>query len=470
MIQKSILLNIFSALFLITQAGCRPVAQQSTPTQLETNERLEGKHPATNSTKVAVTEDFEQSGTAKASYAPADAAFASGTWLLDDALTGSSKTDAKNGKQSVRMRNKGRLAMQFDIRCGEQICISHAAYGQDGPSSWQLWVSADGGNTYRQLEHTITTAGSTLKKAIFKNNSTAKLRFEIRKISGGKNRINIDDISFDDSAADATPATQVHGTKQQQNISGDNGHLLFGNPSGATVNITNEENYLIDQKYYIESYSKSKAVPNWVCWHLNLSDLGTTDRLNNFRPDTTLPAQWYEADDTSYKGSGFDKGHNCPSGDRTSSPAANSSTFLMNNMIPQAPNNNQRTWEHLESYCRGQIKKGNEAYIIMGVYGSGGTGKMGYYKTIDKGRINVPSHIWKVIVIIPNGNNDLQRINAETRILAVDTPNDDSIAPNWMNYLCTVRDIEKATGYNLLSALPKSLQDIVEIKKFPGGN
>ncbi|WP_255412675.1 DNA/RNA non-specific endonuclease [Chitinophaga sp. S165] len=40
----------------------------------------------------------------------------------------------------------------------------------------------------------------------------------------------------------------------------------------------------------------------------------------------------------------MDRGHNCPSADRTST-TANSSTFLMTNMIPQAPQNNQQTWE-----------------------------------------------------------------------------------------------------------------------------
>ncbi|MET1053993.1 MAG: DNA/RNA non-specific endonuclease [Pedobacter sp.] len=246
--------------------------------------------------------------------------------------------------------------------------------------------------------------------------------------------------------------------------------ILLGNPSGATNSTVNAENYLIDQQYYVESYSRTKGSPNWVSWHIGAEDLGNTKRLNNFRPDTDLPEGWYEVSNTSYKGSGFDKGHNCPSGDRSSSTAANSSTFLMNNMIPQAPNNNQHTWEHLESYCRTQVKKGNEVYVVMGSYGSGGTGKNGYFESIDNGKINVPAHIWKVVVIIPEGNNDLQRINAGTRIIAVDTPNDNAIAPNWMKYLCTVRDIEKATGYDLLSALPKALQNRIEVEKFKGGN
>ena len=246
--------------------------------------------------------------------------------------------------------------------------------------------------------------------------------------------------------------------------------MALGNPSNASNNLSNADNYLIDHKYYIESYNRDKAEPNWVSWHLCSKDLGTTDRLDNFRSDETLPDGWYEADNTSYKRSGFDKGHNCPSGDRTSSPDANSATFLMDNIIPQAPNNNQHTWEHLESYCRNKVKRGNEVYIIMGAYGSGGTGRNGFATAIDKGRINVPAHIWKVVVIIPEGDDDLGRIDENTQVIAIDTPNDNNISNNWMNYTCTVKSIEDSTGYNLLSALPQQVKNVLETKKFAGGN
>jgi endonuclease G len=260
------------------------------------------------------------------------------------------------------------------------------------------------------------------------------------------------------------------GCKQHQPQQTDNSNIALGNPSNASYSLLNADNYLIDHKYYTESYNRDNAEPNWVSWHLCSKDIGTTDRLNNFRPDETLPNGWYEADNSSYKRSGFDKGHNCPSGDRTSTTDANSATFLMDNIIPQAPYNNQHTWEHLESYCRTKLKRGNEVYIIMGSYGSGGTGRNGFATSIDKGRINVPAHIWKVAVILPEGDDDLRRIDENTQIIAIDTPNDNNISPNWMYYTCTVKSIEAATGYNLLSALPQNVQEVLENKKFTGGN
>jgi endonuclease G len=96
------------------------------------------------------------------------------------------------------------------------------------------------------------------------------------------------------------------------------------------------ENYLIDMKFYTESYSSSRGTPNWVSWHIDASRIGSSGRLDNFASFLDLPSNYYQVQSNSYSGSGFDRGHNCPSGDRTSSTEANSSTFLMPNMIPQS--------------------------------------------------------------------------------------------------------------------------------------
>jgi endonuclease G len=242
----------------------------------------------------------------------------------------------------------------------------------------------------------------------------------------------------------------------------DNGNMLLGNPSQPAA--SNPNNYLLDKGYYILSYNNSTRIPNWVSWHLDAPDIGTADRQDDFRPDANLPSTWYKVDDRSYSGSGFDRGHNCPSADRTSSIAANSATFLMTNMIPQAPNNNRQTWANLEDYARTLVAAGNEVYIVMGTYGSGGTGSNGYATTIDQGRIVVPAYIWKVLVVIPRGTNDLARINSTTRVIAVNTPNNQSISSNWRNYRTNVNAIEQATGYDLLSNLSESLQTVLEDK------
>jgi len=244
----------------------------------------------------------------------------------------------------------------------------------------------------------------------------------------------------------------------------DGNNLLLGNPSKAVHSTASPNNYLMTTSNYTLSYNKSRGEPNWVSWYLGPSSLGSTDRLNDFRADGTLPTGWYKVQASGYSGSGFDRGHNCPSADRTSSAAANSSTFLMTNMIPQAPRNNEGTWANFENYLRGLVKSGDELYIVMGSYGNGGTGSKGSATTIDGGAVAVPSHIWKIAVVLPNGTNDLKRITAKTRVIAINTPNTNSINAKWQTYLTSVDVIEKATGDDLLSNVPVAIQKVIEAK------
>ncbi len=280
-------------------------------------------------------------------------------------------------------------------------------------------------------------------------------RFEIRKITGGANRINIDDFNIETSSVVNPPDTT--GSVE------DNSSLLMGNPSTAIADVLEPNNYLLEKTYYSMSYSRDRGTPNWVSWHVSSSDLGSTPRQDDYRSDNTLPSGWYRVQSSSYSGSGFDRGHNCPSGDRTASVAANSSTFLMTNMIPQAPVNNQQTWNNLEGYTRDLVDAGNEVYVICGAYGSGGTGSNGGLTyTINNGRVTVPSNIWKVIVVIPDGNNDLSRVGTNTRVIAVNTPNTNSVSTNWKSYRTSVDAIEAATGYDLLSSVPANVQSAIE--------
>ena len=241
-------------------------------------------------------------------------------------------------------------------------------------------------------------------------------------------------------------------------------NLAMGNPSGAVADTYYYWNYLITKSQYTMSYHRDRGTPNWVSWHLSSAWLGGTPRQDDFRADDALPSSWYHVGSTSYSGSGFDRGHNCPSADRTGSIADNSATFLMSNMMPQAPTNNQQTWASLENYCRTLVGQGYELYIVAGSYGKGGTGTNGYFTTIDAGRITVPARTWKVVVVLPEGSTDASRVTTSTRVIAVDMPNSNSISTSWGGYRTTVDAIESATGYNILSAVSSTVQATIESK------
>ncbi|MBT2557546.1 DNA/RNA non-specific endonuclease [Hymenobacter sp. ISL-91] len=363
--------------------------------------------------------------------------------------------------------------MAFDAPAGVQrIRISSAAYGQDGASTWELWGSQDGGRSYRRIGQPVRTQGPRLLTTTFEGGSARRLRLEIRKADAGSGRLNIDDIVLETGTgapvaggpasqpspppAPATPAPQSPASQPDDN-------LALGNPSGATASLNTPNNYLLVRPQYAVGYHARRGTPTWVSWHLSAADMGQAPRQDDFRPDPALPRQFYAATSRSYSGSGFDRGHNCPSADRTRTLDDNSATFLMTNMIPQAANNNQRTWGNLEEWTRAQVQRGQEVYIIMGSYGQGGTGLQGFKTTIDEGRITVPARVWKVLVLLPAGANDLQRIAAgQARLLAIDTPNDQQVSPDWSRYRVSVDALEAATGLDLLSALPAAVQERLE--------
>ncbi len=411
--------------------------------------------PATVETLVSGFPEGFESGS-KAAYALGNVSLTSGIWSFDEALIGNLATDAKNGSKSVRIRNSGSITMLFDVNNAAQVSIAHGKFGSDVASTWQLWYSTDGGVNWAQTGSNVVTVTTSLQTVVFNTNLSGPARFQIRKLAGS-GRVNIDDFSIESDTTTTNPPDTTVITP------GDNSNMLMGNPSNATTDVAMPGNYLMDKTYYSLSYNRDRGTPNWVSWHMNATDLGSTPRQDDYRADNTLPSGWYRVPSSGYSGSGFDRGHNCPSADRTSSVAANSATFLMTNMIPQAPNNNQQTWNNLEDYTRNLVAAGNEVYVISGVYGIGGTGSNGgVTNTINGGNVTVPSNIWKVIVVIPNGNNDLSRVTTSTRVIAVNTPNNNSVNSNWKVYRTSVDAIETATGYDLLSNLPVSVQNSIE--------
>lgn len=235
--------------------------------------------------------------------------------------------------------------------------------------------------------------------------------------------------------------------------------LILGNPSNATADIANENNYLMQKPQYSLSYNRMKATPNWTAWRLDSSWIGSTPRQDDFRPDSSLPLGWYQVLDSDYSGSGYDRGHMCPSGDRTNSVPNNSATFLMTNIVPQLSANNQGPWEEFESYCRTLAGQGNEIYIFTGPHGSIGT--------IAQGRVTVPQYTWKVVLVLPNGDNDLSRITKGTRAFGIVVPNFAPLDINapWRNFRVTVDHVERLTGYDFFSNIGMNKQFLVERRR-----
>lgn len=409
----------------------------------------------TASMQTVFKEGFEAGS--KTSYAAADVVLGSGSWFMDDALIGNLADDKKMGLFSIRMRNTGQVRMNFNRAGAGTVSIQHAVFGSDRPSSWQFLVSTNDGNTWTQVGPTVTTSTAALQTATFKVNNPSAIRFAIKKVSGGANQINLDNLQIG-SFIPAHAALHNLGSPQPATanarpaLRGE--HLTMGNPSSAVTSMSQPANYLVEKKQYAMSYNRDKGEANWVSWHLDSTWLGSVPRQNDFRVDLDLPLGWYQVKATDYARSGFDRGHMCPSADRTVTISANSATFLMSNMIPQLPANNRSVWADLEGYCRTLVFQGNELYIV-----SGGLGVQAF---IADGHVAVPGQTWKVIMVLPNGNNDIARVTTTTRTIAVVVPNSGSIHSDWRNYRVSVDQVEAATGLDFFANVPAGIQAAIE--------
>ncbi|MEI8287934.1 MAG: DNA/RNA non-specific endonuclease [Verrucomicrobiota bacterium] len=235
--------------------------------------------------------------------------------------------------------------------------------------------------------------------------------------------------------------------------------MQLGNPSNATADPNNHNHYLIQRTVEAMDYNDNLHEPNWASWDLTTDDVGSSGR-STFITDTNLPAGFTRITTGDYTHSGYDRGHMCPSGDRTVSMAVNDMVFYMSNIIPQAPDNNQGVWANLETYCRTIAAQGNELLITCGPNGFTGA------RINTNGPVYIPSYTWKIIVVVTNGTDmATKRITTATRVIAVNIPNIAGIYSDpWTNYLVSVNQLQTNTGFTFFTALPDYTARVLRAK------
>jgi endonuclease G len=248
-------------------------------------------------------------------------------------------------------------------------------------------------------------------------------------------------------------------------------HLAMGNPSGAKEDASDKDNYLMKKPYFAVSYNNSKGMPNWVSWHLTAEELGKAKRFS-FYPDDTLPDGFNRIVPKDYTNSGFDRGHMCPHSDRNKNLTLSKATFVMTNIIPQAAGVNRHAWEQLEIYCRNLVTdEDKELYIISGPAEKGGHGSNGFKTNIANGKVTVPAHCWKIILVLDKSDGDdpskdAARVDEQTRIIAVNMPNVEGVGEDWSKFRTSVKEIEQLTSFKFFDKVPDNIigpiKDVVD--------
>jgi DNA/RNA endonuclease G (NUC1) len=235
--------------------------------------------------------------------------------------------------------------------------------------------------------------------------------------------------------------------------------MLTGNPSGATADPANRTKYLIQRAQYAMDYNDTTREPNWVAWNLTSGDVGSSGR-SDFIVDTGLPPAFYQVLTTDYSGSGYDRGHLCPSADRTVTTTDNQVVFTMSNMMPQTPDNNQGVWASFETYCRSlaATAPGFEILLMTGPSGFAGT-------TIASG-VAIPGYTWKIALVVPLGAGTADtRIDANTRVIAIKVPNIAGVRSDpWTKYVTSAAQIQTDTGFTFFTNLNSTVAAALRVK------
>jgi DNA/RNA endonuclease G (NUC1) len=259
--------------------------------------------------------------------------------------------------------------------------------------------------------------------------------------------------------------------QQAHAIMDTNVQMQLGNPTGATADPTNHSHFLILRTVEAMDYNDNYGQPNWASWDLTSGDVGTSGRSDAWAVDTSLPSGFQSIPTSTFPDIGvesYDRGHMCPSADRTLSTPTNELVFIFSNIIPQGSMNNQQPWADLEDHCRTLLST-QELLIICG------PSHFAASKPFDSGKVGLASNVWKIAVCVPLGTgNALSRITnanpSSIAVIAVNTPNNRSATnqvngiSSWSNFVTSVRLIQADTGYNFFSALPNNLAWVLRSK------
>lgn len=123
---------------------------------------------------------------------------------------------------------------------------------------------------------------------------------------------------------------------------------------------------------YVLSHNNDALGPDWVLEHLTAEQIsGSNTRPKmKFQHETLVPKGAVDAD---YTNSGFDRGHQAPSGDFNANVDWMKESFFLSNIVPQVgPGFNRDIWAKLENHVRDIARDRGELYVITGpVYPNG---------------------------------------------------------------------------------------------------
>lgn len=120
----------------------------------------------------------------------------------------------------------------------------------------------------------------------------------------------------------------------------------------ASVKACEAQTVYVPYSTFVVEYDTANWCPAAVRWSVSGTDIGRHKRpsVQRFHGDDRIPGSFQIND--AYSHSGYDRGHLCPSADRSADRVKMAETFSALNICPQRPNCNRKSWLHTETITR----------------------------------------------------------------------------------------------------------------------
>lgn len=230
---------------------------------------------------------------------------------------------------------------------------------------------------------------------------------------------------------------------------------------------------VICREGYVLEHSAKDKIPLWVCERVTRAQLsGPLHRPEPgpFAPDPKLE-RGRRSERSDYSLSGYDLGHQAPSGDQTVRQDLQAETFFLSNMAPQRAALNRRIWRVLEMRVRDLAMAKGEVYTITGglFYEEAEENPAtadGYveYRLIGTG-VAVPTHFYKIV----SWRDDRGRWQAAGFVFK-NQEREFAKPYRFDDYAREVKWIERAAGLNFMPDLPGPDSKRVEGARTPMWN
>lgn len=204
-------------------------------------------------------------------------------------------------------------------------------------------------------------------------------------------------------------------------------------------------------KHYSLCYREFYEQCEWAAYELTKEELiKNTNRTNTFKTDPLIRTGSASLED--YRGSGYDRGHIAPAADFMFDIDAMKDTFYMSNMSPQDPSVNRGIWASLEEEGRSWAQVYGRVYIVTGPIL-----EKNDYKIIGINKVSVPEFYYKILlspIILQDGTYAVMAA-------AYCIPNTKT-DKRFLDYICSINDIEARTGIDFFFKLDDELEEKIE--------